>query len=955
MKWIQSYLAVLPLFLFSTLKGQDLGNHPSTIDWMHIDSQSARIIYPSNNEKEARRIADIVEYLQKNGTTSIGEQTEKIDIILQTQQVISNGFVTLAPFRSEFFGTAPQNFSRLGSTDWLDLLAIHEYRHVLQYTNAKNGGTKLMHLISGESGWAGVLGLRIPPWYFEGDAVLAETLFSRHGRGRTPSFFKEQRALLLQDQIYAYNKARNGSFKDLVPNHYPMGFVLMNHLRNHYGIATGKNILFDAGKRLIGTSSFSYAVKKHTGKTSEELYDETYQRLQVKFQKEAAALSLTTGVNISSSNNILSQYLFPEYTHDSAIVCLKTSLDQTPRIVLLKNGKETKLTNVGITSQNFLSLKKDNLAWTEYQRDLRRGNQNYSNIVGYNLRTKQKKTLTKKGKFFSPQYAQNGKQIIAVEANENLENRLVVIDASTGTVLTAIPNPQNHFLSFPKWGNQDRSAIFLARHRSKIAFFQHHFQTHKTQQLTAWTEHTIGSFTLSENTVVFSASFSGIDNIYSFELDNPREIKQLTSVQTGAYMPVLRNDASLVFSEFTTKGHVLTTLNRIHAKNKKTLIEAPVSQKQYAIKTTEYESNILDKIPENSYQPKPYKGFFKGLKFHSWGLISATNISSNAGLNLKFQNILSNFSASGYAYYNVNEKRSSYEANLTYSRYFLEINAGFTYKNRSNIFRFPFGMQSIDFSETQFSGGISIPLSKIHGNYFQSLRFETKYVQHKTADYTNTPLPFAPFDFGAVETEFTLSNIRQTALQNLAPKFGQYLNISYKRNLKNTAITQWAAQSILFFPGLFPNHSTQIIGAWQKENITENAYQFENTFASARGYDGLFSDASLKVSMNYTFPIAYPDWGLQNITYFKRIRGTFFYDYSQLMRNKDVIFQGSNNYQYLLPKSLQRNSYGAELIFDNIFFNLIPIPIGLRQSYLLDKDLFANKASKFEVFLRIGF
>jgi hypothetical protein len=954
MKWIQSYLAVLPLFLFSSMQGQNLGNHPSEVDWMHIDSQSARIIYPSKNEKEARRIADVVQYMQKNGTTSIGNQTEKIDIVLQTQQVISNGFVTLAPFRSEFFGTAPQNFARLGSTDWLDLLAIHEYRHVLQYTNAKNGATKLMHLISGESGWAGVLGLRIPTWYFEGDAVLAETLFSKHGRGRTPSFFKEQRALLLQDKIYAYNKARNGSFKDLVPSHYPLGFVIMNHLRNHYGIATGKNILFDAGKRLIGTSSFSYATKKHTGRTSEALYDEAYQRLQVKFKKEAAALSLTPRVSISSSNNILSQYLFPEYTHDSAIVCLKTSLEQTPRIVLLKNGKETKLTNVGVTSQDFLSLKKDNLAWTEYQRDLRRGNQNYSNIVGYNLRTKQKKTLTKKGKFFSPQFAHNGKQIIAVEANENLENRLVVIDASTGTVLTTIPNPQNHFLSFPKWGKQDRSAIFLARYRSKIAFFQHHFQTHKTQQLTAWTEHTIGSFTLSENTVVFSASFSGIDNIYSFELDKPMEIKQLTSVKVGAYMPTVGN-SSLAFSEFTANGHVLSAMKLSNAKNQRVVIKAPVEQKHYDIKTTKEESNILEKIPQNNYFPKPYKGLFKGMKFHSWGLISASNISSNAGLNLKFQNILTDFSANGYAYYNVNEKRSSYAANLTYSRYFLEINAGFTHKNRSNIFISRYNTQSIDFSESQFSGGISIPLSRIHGNYFQSLRFETKYVQHKTADYTNIPLPFAPFDFGAIETEFTLSNIRQTALQNLAPKFGQYLNISYKRNLKNTAITQWAAQSILFFPGFSKNHSTQIISAWQKENTTENAYQFENTFANARGYDGLFSDASLKVSMNYTFPIAYPDWGLKNIAYFKRIRGTFFYDYSQLMRNEDVIFRGSNNYLYRLPKSLQRNSYGAELIFDNIFFNLIPIPIGLRQSYLLDKDLFSNKSSTFELFLRIGF
>jgi hypothetical protein len=950
MNWIPSCLTLFLLFLYSSMQGQNLGNHPSYVDWNFIDSQNVRIIYPSKNEQEAKRIADIVQYLQEKGTTSIGDQIEKIDIVLQTQQVVSNGFVTLAPFRSEFFGTAPQNFSRLGSTDWLDLLAIHEYRHVLQYTNAKNGATKLMHLISGESGWAGVLGLRIPSWYFEGDAVLAETLFTKHGRGRTPSFFKEQRALLLENKIHAYNKARNGSFKDLVPNHYPLGFVIMNHLRNHYGITAGKKILVDAGKRLIGTSSFSYATKKHTGKTSEALYHESYQKLRDKMQQELAGRSLNAGQQISPQQKVLSQYLFPQYTQDSALVCLKTSLDQTPRIVRLAHGKETKLTDVGITTQNFLSHNQGFLAWTEYQRDPRRGHQNYSNIVTYHLETGQKKTLTQKGKYFSPQFSNSARKIIAVEADEELRNKLVVLDADTGILLETLPNPKNHFLSFPKWGAADRFVVFLAKEDSKIAFFQHHFQTQKTEQLTPWTEHTIGSFSLAKNTVVFNASFSGIDNIYAFELDNPAAIRQLTSVPVGAYMPAVGRSA-LLFSEFTARGHVLKTLNLRNAKHQKTTITAPVDQLQYDIKTTKEEGPILDKIPENTYHPKPYKGLFKGMKFHSWGLISASNISSNAGLNLKFQNILSDFTANALLLYNTNEKSTSYAADLRYSRFFVELHAGFSHRGRSNIYLFPNGMGTRTFSETQFSGGIAIPLSKIRGNYFQSLRFETRYVQHKTGNYS--ALPFATFDFGALETQLTWSNIRQTALQNLAPKFGQYLNLSYKQNIENTAIGQWAGQSILFFPGLLKNHSTQLIGAWQKENTTENAYQFENTFANARGYEGLLSDESLKVSLNYSFPIAYPDWGLQNITYFKRIRGAFFYDYSQLSRNRDL-FQSSTN-TYLFPKSLERKSYGAELVFDNTFFNLIPIPIGLRQSYLLDNDLFSSRSSKFEVFLRIGF
>src|SRR3546814_3219896 len=50
-------------------------------------------------------------------------------ILLQNQTVISNGFVTLAPRRAEFYMTPPQNN---GPGDWVTRLAVHELRHIAQ-------------------------------------------------------------------------------------------------------------------------------------------------------------------------------------------------------------------------------------------------------------------------------------------------------------------------------------------------------------------------------------------------------------------------------------------------------------------------------------------------------------------------------------------------------------------------------------------------------------------------------------------------------------------------------------------------------------------------------------------------------------------------------------------------------------------------------------------------------
>ena len=57
-------------------------------------------------------------------------------IVLQNQGVIANGFVQLAPKKSEFYTTPPQQFD---SQDWLNNLAVHELRHVAQFDKLTGG------------------------------------------------------------------------------------------------------------------------------------------------------------------------------------------------------------------------------------------------------------------------------------------------------------------------------------------------------------------------------------------------------------------------------------------------------------------------------------------------------------------------------------------------------------------------------------------------------------------------------------------------------------------------------------------------------------------------------------------------------------------------------------------------------------------------------------------------
>src|SRR3546814_19038809 len=88
-----------------------------------------QVIFPEVLLGEARRTAEILEYFRPYESSPLRDFPEKTPILLQNQTVISNGFVTLAPRRDEFYMTPPQNN---GPGDWVTRLPVNELRHLAQ-------------------------------------------------------------------------------------------------------------------------------------------------------------------------------------------------------------------------------------------------------------------------------------------------------------------------------------------------------------------------------------------------------------------------------------------------------------------------------------------------------------------------------------------------------------------------------------------------------------------------------------------------------------------------------------------------------------------------------------------------------------------------------------------------------------------------------------------------------
>lgn len=935
-------ILILICSFFIQLEAQEFGGHPSDVNWKHINTENVRVIFPEGQELRAFRIANIIDHIQENNTSSVGEKSKKISIVLHNNQVISNGFVSLAPYQSEFFGTAPQDFNFVGSMDWLDLLTIHEYRHSLQFVNGNRGLTKVGHVLLGQSGWASLLNLSVPNWYFEGDAIVSETLLSEAGRGRTPAFFAPQRANLLNGLDYSYMKSRNGSFKDIVPDHYALGFTMCNYTRNQYGTEVWRDILKNAGAyRYPWLYPFAFALEKNTGQFTKDIYQQSYDSLQHQWQEELKTLQLTATRAITSKDDkIVQNYKFVHLLNDGSWVALKTAYNETPAIVKINKNNERKITDVGYATEDFLSENNDKLAWTEYNVDIRRGNINYSNIVTFDLKKGKKQAITEKGKYFSPQFNSQGNKLITVEANEDYENNLVILNEN-GEVVQKIDNSNNYFLAYPKWTIDDKAIVYLAKLNNQVAIFKYNLAQATTLQLTNWTNHTITVPDVDENYVYFSASYSGIDNIYAVNLNGDKVIKQLTSVKVGAYQPEISGE-NLYMSEFTERGFMLTQLV-VNPEDKAPFeYQQPVQMQRFNIQTTSTEDNIFDLEFNETYEVKNYNTLFRDIQLHSWSL-GAISLNS-LQFNLQFANAANDLRANTILDFNLNENGIGIFGELTIGKWFTEVSLkGANISRAAFYYPTPSTSDSLEvftFEDRSFGVGASVPLSWVNGNYTTNLSIFSDLLLHNTSNYSNDNAPAINEIFPTWENTILFSRLHRKAVQHILPRYGQEFILSYNLGLNNNNINAINATGKLYFPGLSPNHGVELATGYARE-LQSNPYQFRDGFEYARGYYFTQNDHVFKLSANYHFPIAYPDWGFWNFIYFKRIRGNFFADYSVLS------FQ---------EEQFNQNALGFELIFDNIYLNLSPVSGGIRSSYLFNPDANLNNRNfNIELFTAVTF
>jgi hypothetical protein len=960
-------LLLLSVLVTTGAFAQQFGGNPPSLKWKQINTDTARIIFPTGLDVQAQQVAEIVHRLSRTTLTTIGRKQHKIDIVFQNQTIIPNGYVGLAPFRSEFQLTPEQNSFDLGSLPWQKMLAIHEYRHVQQYNNFRVGLSGALYYLFGEGGQALANSLAIPNWFWEGDAVFQETLVSDQGRGRLPYFFNGYRSIWAEGKDYSWMKLRNGSLRDFIPTWYPVGYMLVAYGRERYGDGFWRKVTRDAAAFNPLFYPMQGAIRRNTGLSFAQFRQDALDH----FRKPLAKENPPGGADAygEANKHFVADEEFPQLIGKDSLIYMRSSYKRIPAFVIrdLAGGREKVLTTRAISLDNYFSYHNGKVVYAAYENDARWGWRDFSVIRVLDPYTGQDDKITSRSRYFAPDISADGRHIIVVQEATSGSCDLLMLDSRTGAVEKTIPNKDSLFYTYPKFYTDEKILSAVRNPKGQMALALLNIKDGTAEFLTPYSFQTIGMPSVKQDTIWFTASRNGQDRVYGIAGlaaggatagQGPATAGRSSQTASGERTPSLfrvrlpygdpaagqyafyAGKGQYAWSTFTAVGYKLDVCDRNHLQ-----IEAlATADWDRSIPTQGIDSldkgpaHLLDSIGMGSYPVKNYPVLSHLINFHSWRpYINDPDYM----FSLVSDNILNTMETQLFVDYNRNERYTELGASTTYGALYPWIDAGVDYLFNRNAYS-QYG-QKVFWNEGQVYGGLSVPLNFTRNQTYTSLQFGSDLVYKKEYFQGAYKDSFSTRGFAYIDPSISFSNQIQQAQMQIYPRLAQTISLTYDKAVTLVDGYQFLASGYFYLPGVAYTHSLLLGAAFQDRDLY-NTGGFTNNFPFSRGYSAENFYQMYRFAGNYQFPLLYPDWGFGNMVYFLRIRANLYYDYTKVL---DYYITG-------LPFHGMYRSYGAEIYFDTQWWNQLPISFGIRYSRLQDPDPEGRGPNQWELILPLN-
>ena len=925
------------------------GADPARFKWMKATSDSSTVIYPMHTSQIGLSTFYLTNKVKP--FISYGFKLPPLDLpfVVHPENMNSNGLVMWLPKRVEFL-SSPSIDSY--SMPWIKQLVAHEYRHAAQYNNLNVGVVKFLSYLLGQQ--SSTIGLIFMPlWMMEGDATMFETQASSFGRALQPSFTLVFRGM--GDIVEKYRNSDKffcGSYRDFIPNHYQLGYQMVAHGNELAGRIMANDMASYGPRKPWTIISENWRMKNLFGFSTEKLFKSTFRSLTDFWQ------SLPPTAN---SSTLLAAPKIKRYTTYSnpvevgeRILFVKEDLDKPSRMVLLDKttGHEELLCYTGVIATRPIYDKTNNrIWWTEFRRSPLFEQKVTSTLRYLDLDGGRPRTRVIKGRnILYPTPDDNGGLAWIEYSANGIYSFHSTTDRRSEKIHSLPFGIEVHSLA---WDNLTHShyAIFTGDAGMWIARID---SEGKVENITQPAYITISKLRAHDGKLYFGSIASGRDEVHCYDLQQGKEY-QISESTYGSFDPAPLADGNVVMTTYDSLGYhpAIQSNEKIigevsYSKLPRNLVNPPRTKWN----VINLDTVSLAKIDTTAItQKNKVRRYRKGttlFNFHSWAPLSYDPfslsedgaINMNVGATIMTQNLLS--SMQGFFSYGYSGKQGSiWKASLRYYGLGPTISLNATYGGRQNIY--PIYVYNPEKHE------IELPEAPSQGKYYSiglnaqfPLLFQRGYhnrylIMSAGWEYSNGLVAntgHLKFDTDGISnvatigykkglhlTQFSLGfqDIVRQAHRDFLPPWGVVASATYAVNPANGSFSDLLAlYAKLYTPGFAPHNSLNLalayqtsIGGFQSDDAL-SALTFKSSRLLLRGfYSSQIENRNyMAASLNYQFPICYPDGGIRGIIYFKRIRLNAGFDIAQYQKSyfyKDIGLK----YQWH-----RLNSWGGDIIFD---------------------------------------
>lgn len=943
---LRTTLTALLLFVVATQATAQVyynGRGPMGGKWDQIKSPSYKLVYPRYFAPTAIKLSSFLDSITPYINYGFSTKPDRIPIVLHTHSQLSNGEVVWAPKRMELITTAPVSTY---ADPWLKQLSVHESRHTVQITAVRKGLTRIASILFGQAG-VGLGLLCIPDWFLEGDATMAETQFSEFGRGMQPSMSVDLRAMLMDStrRLTLTDGWVCGSFRDYIPNIYVMGYQLVA-----------------AGERRFGPEMWGRAVE-YSGK-----YPILIIPMRIYLQREAK-IGITPMINTMMSNlrewwaphsavpnnySIIGKHGRSHVTYgpplidpQGRVITTRSDYDTPVEWVAIDTATKTeKHLKWGTTPSSRPIMSGSKMYWTEYKPHPIWEYKSFSIVREWDLTTGKRSILGRRQNNYFITPMSGGR--FAMVTPDSLGGSDVIMRDSAFRITDRMQLSELTSLHGLTWDSTTNTLAMIVLDDSGMwlgATTPNKGTIGELRALTDPSMVSISGLTSSCGALYFSSIASGKDEIHTLSLHNGIE-QRVTTSSLGAYSPSAC-DSTIVFNGYTTKG-LMTGIISANDGAADTIHWSRLPRNTLNLPNVKWnvpKMSTLSMTDTTTTHPKKrYNKALRWFNVHSWApvalsvdkLINERALNMGFGASVLFQSVLGD--SHGSASYGWLNNSNWIQGSFTYAGLPVQIGIDAEYGGGKQSVYFPLNNQAdamakLDGSENyaSFSVNLSMPLNFSSGANLRLLQPSFTMTHFNSLMYNSST---QGFDRGYQKVNYSLwwSNNRRSSLRSVVPRLGYALRADVSGAFGSRFGMVYSLYARGYVPGIMRNHSiTMRLGGMLQ---TRAELYFTQKPLLPRGTENSYAARHYAAaSLDYTMPVAYPDWGYNGLIYIKRIWVNLFAD-------------GSAG-DYFAPNYttdvLKKYSYGGDVAFDINFFGYsTPVTLKFTLAAPSDKRFFVG-------------